>query len=165
MKKVLIYSFLLAISSLSYSSLESSSAEDATMKVTATIIKPLTVQSNGPLDFGRILPGVQNANAFSSFTIKGEENSKVKITFENLPSDGSSFTTPIYNRNNRDYFDVTFNCTTPDEPGKFLNHTNNTITLNGAGENLLRIAATADTRPDQAPGQYVGQIRMRATYE
>ncbi|MHA4990715.1 hypothetical protein [Cetobacterium somerae] len=162
MKKILISSLLL-MSSLSYSSLENSAVESS-MNITATIIKPLTVQSNGPLDFGNILPAT-TSHAYSSFTVKGEENANVKISFENLSSDGASFTVPLYNSNNSDSFNITFNCTAPNSPGNFLNHTNNVVTLTNNGEIALSIAATAQPRRDQTPGQYTGEFTMRATYE
>ncbi|MCQ9627455.1 hypothetical protein [Cetobacterium somerae] len=162
MKKILIFSFLLAATSISYSALENSAVE-STMNITATIIKPLTVQVDGALDFGNILAS-STSHAYSSFTVKGEENAKVKISFDNLSSDGSSFTVPIYS-NNKDFFNITFNCTAKNNPGNLLNHTNNTIILTDGGENTLSIAATAQPRLNQTPGRYTGQITMRATYE
>ena len=162
MKKILIFSFLLATSAISYSALDNSAVE-STMNITATIIKPLTVQADGALDFGNILAS-STSHAYSSFTVKGEENAKVKISFDNLSSDGSSFTVPIYS-NSKDFFNITFNCTTKNSPGNFLNHTNNTILLTDGGESTLSIAATAQPRKDQTPGKYTGQITMRATYE
>ena len=87
-----------------------------------------------------------------------------KISFDNLSSDGSSFTVPIYS-NNKDFFNITFNCTAKNNPGNLLNHTNNTIILTDGGEVMLRIAATAQPRLNQTPGRYTGQITMRATYE
>lgn len=163
MNKFLIFGFLLVTSAVSYSSLKNSAIE-STMLITATIIKPLTVRSNGDLDFGNILPTVSN-HAYSGFTVKGEENTAVKISFGNLISDGASFVVPLYNNNNEDFFDITFNCTTSNSPGKFLNHADNVVALNNSGDIALNIAATAHPKKNQIPGQYKGQITMRATYE
>lgn len=68
MKKILMFSFLLATSTISYSSLQNSTVE-GTLNTTATIITPLTIQADKDLDFGNVLPSAVN-HAFSSFTIK-----------------------------------------------------------------------------------------------
>lgn len=162
MKKILMFSFLLATSTISYSSLQNSTVE-GTMNITATIITPLTIQADKDLDFGNILPSAVN-HAFSSFTIKGEKNARVKISFNDLASNGASFIVPIHN-NKGDYFDITFNCTPSNNPGDLLNHANNLVTLTDNGELILNIAATAQPRKDQTSGKYKGQITLRATYE
>ncbi|WP_281700308.1 hypothetical protein [Cetobacterium somerae] len=162
MKKILIFSFLLAATSISYSALENSAVE-STMNITATIIKPLTVQSNGPLEFGTLLPGVFG-DARSTFTLKGEENSRVKITFENLTSSGATYSTPI-SLESKDSFLVNFNCTPTNDSGRYVTSSDNTRFLDEKGELILNIAASTKPRVDQTPGQYTGQIRMRATYE
>ena len=162
MKKKLIFSFLLATSIISYSSLENSSVE-STMNITATIIKPLTVKSDGPLNFNTLLPGVLGT-ARSSFTITGEENSKVKITFDGLEADGDNFGVPItLNGASEDSFMVYFNCTT--DLKEKVNQENKYINLTSMGNSTMHIAASATPEKDQTPGQYTGQIRMRATYE
>ncbi|MEG0235384.1 MAG: hypothetical protein RR523_02215 [Cetobacterium sp.] len=162
MKKILIFSFLLAATSVTYSSLENSAVE-STMNITATIIKPLTVQSNGPLEFGTLLPGVFG-DARSTFTLKGEENSRVKITFENLTSSGATYSTPI-SLESRDSFVVNFNCTPTNNSGKYITSSDNIIPLDEKGELTLSIAASTTPRLNQTPGKYTGQITMRATYE
>lgn len=162
MKKILIFSFLLIASAISYSSLENSTVE-STMNITATIIKPLTVQSNGPLEFGTLLPGVLGA-ARSSFTIDGEENSRVKITFNGLEAEDDNFGVPItLDGSSNDSFMVYFNCTTDSQ--EKINQGNKYVYLTSMGKSNLHIAASATPDNRQTPGRYTGQITMRATYE
>ncbi|MCQ8213508.1 hypothetical protein NON08_13455 [Cetobacterium somerae] len=162
MKKILICSFLLAISSFSYSSEEGYDAE-ATMNITATIIKPLTVQSNGPLEFGTLLPGTIGTSR-SSFTIDGEKYSKVKITFDGLEPDGDNFEVPLkLDGSSNESFMVYFNCSTNSD--EKVNQENKFINLTSMGKSTLHIAASTTLDADQTPGKYTGQITMRATYE
>lgn len=163
MKKILVFSFLLGIGSLSYSNVSSSGNNEATMDITATIIKPLTVQSNGPLNFGSLLPGVIGT-ARSSFTLSGEENARVKITFDGLEAQEDNFEIPITSTSNSDSsFMVYFNCT--DDSGKKINQGNKFVYLKSNGKLNLHIAASATPETDQAPGNYTGSIKMRAIYE
>ncbi|MGL4865645.1 MAG: hypothetical protein ACRC4T_21320 [Cetobacterium sp.] len=162
MKKILIFSFLLATSAVSYSSLESSSVE-STMNITATIIKPLTVKTNGPLDFKTLLPGVLGS-ARSSFSITGEENTRVKITFDGLEADGDNFGVPItLEGSSNDSFMVYFNCST--DSGEKVNQGNKFVHLTSMGKSTIHVAASATPDDNQAPGRYSGHITMRATYE
>lgn len=161
MKKILIFSFLLTTSAISFSALENSAVE-STMNITATIIKPLTVQAE-PLNFGRLIPGVFG-QARSTFTLKGEKNSRVKITFENLTSNGATYSTPI-SLGSKDNLMVNFNCTPTNNSTRYVTSSDNIIPLDEKGELILNIAASTKPKVDQTPGQYTGQIRMRATYE
>ena len=162
MKKNLIFSFLLAATSVSYSALENSAVE-STMNITATITKPLTVKSNGSLEFGTLLPGVLGA-ARSSFAIDGEENARVKITFDGLEADGDNFGVPItLDGSSNDSFMVYFNCST--DSGEKINQGNKFINLTPMGKSTVHVAASTTPDNRQTPGRYTGQITMRATYE
>lgn len=162
MKKILIFSFLLATSATSFSALENSAVE-STMNITATIIKPLTVKSNGPLDFKTLLPGVLGS-ARSSFTIDGEENARVKITFDGLEASADNFGVPItLEGSSNDSFMVYFNCST--DSGEKVNQGNKFVNLTSMGKSTIHIAASTTPDNNQTPGKYTGQITMRATYE
>ncbi|MEG2437773.1 MAG: hypothetical protein RSB17_06370, partial [Cetobacterium sp.] len=83
MKKYILFLFtLFAITTFANES--SNGNSEANMNVTATIIQPLTVISNGDLNFGKVLPGTPSAGAFSSFSIEGHPNSNVKISFSGI---------------------------------------------------------------------------------
>ncbi|MGL5053925.1 MAG: hypothetical protein ACRC5W_10100 [Cetobacterium sp.] len=166
MKKILIFSFLLGITSLGYSDTGSSSSE-ATMNITATVIKPLTIKSDGPLNFGILVAGNLNT-ARSTFSIEGDKNSSVKISFEGLTSNGATFTTPIYltkNETVKDSLAINFNCTATDNSGIYITTNNNRILLDSNGKSKLNIAASVSTKPNQSAGEYSGQIKMKALYD
>ncbi|WP_298065362.1 DUF4402 domain-containing protein [uncultured Cetobacterium sp.] len=57
----------------------------ATMNVTATVIKPLTIVKTGDMDFGNIIQGT-NTTADSGYTITGEKGQPIIITIDDSVS-------------------------------------------------------------------------------
>lgn len=126
-------------------------ANEATMSITADVIKPITVISNGNLDFGRIIQG-SNAGDSSSFTVKGQEYSNIKISY---PGSNElyerSYSTMLANENG-DTMEVVFN-----DFGDYA--------IDGTGQTTIEISATCSADDQQPLGKYNGFITMRATYE
>ncbi|MGL4947146.1 MAG: hypothetical protein ACRC4X_05730 [Cetobacterium sp.] len=63
--------------------------ESAKMKVTATVIRPLTIAVAQDMDFGTIIQGAK-ADATGTYTLAGEPGAKIDITttFPNALSNG-----------------------------------------------------------------------------
>ena len=55
--------------------------EAATMNVTATVIKPLTIVKTGDMDFGNIIQGT-NTTTDSGYTITGEKGQPIIVTID-----------------------------------------------------------------------------------
>ncbi|MGL4864744.1 hypothetical protein [Cetobacterium sp.] len=163
MKKVLTFSFLFGILAYTSPALEDSSVQGV-MNVTAKVVKPLTVTADSDLDFGDILPGDFRA-AYSSFTLHGEENLNVLVSFEGLESDGNSYYLPLKSKTNGKPLEIAFNCTNNDGGfNGYLSPKNNVVHLSEKGSRTLHIAAS--TKPDSShSGIYSGQIILRALYQ
>ena len=56
--------------------------KSATMNITATVIKPLTIAKTGDMDFGNIIQGT-TATADSGYTITGEKGQPIIVTIDN----------------------------------------------------------------------------------
>lgn len=160
MRKILMLSTLFGVVSLNLLSNEGQSNQ-AIMQINAKVLKPLTVKADKDLEFGDILPGTFN-QAFSSFSLQGESNSKVRITFEGVKSEGDSFRVPLKNGNNT--FTILFNCTQINKPGEWITPGNDVIELSDSGKQILNIAASTDVSRDQAPGIYSGNFTLKARY-
>lgn len=161
MKKNIL--FLFTVFAMTIFANESSSGNsEANMNVTATIIQPLTVISNGDLDFGKMLPGTTNS-AFSSFSIEGHLDSNVKISFSGIDRIGNySYYSDLKSTTTDDTLVLAFNCSPTG--GGYL-PTNPSITLDSNGKYILNVSANVQSRPNQTPAKYTGAIKLRATYE
>ena len=141
----------LIVSSLTFSS-ENSNDEKGTMNITAKVIRPLTVISNGDLKFGKILPE-KYASAHSSYTVKGEPGATIDISF------------PKANKYAPESYTMFLTNDTNDKLSFSFNHLQAPTTFDKTGELKIPIAASITTKKDQARGEYKGSITLRATYQ
>ncbi|MBC2851840.1 DUF4402 domain-containing protein [Cetobacterium sp. 8H] len=162
MKKNILFLFTL-FAMTTFANEISSGNSEANMNVTATVIQPLTVISNGDLNFGKVLPGAPSAGAFSSFSIEGHPDSNVKISFSGINRAGNySYYSDLKSTSTDDTLLLAFNCSPTG--GGYL-PTNPSITLDSSGKYTLNVSANVQSRPDQTPAKYTGTIKLRAIYE
>ncbi|MGL4999847.1 MAG: DUF4402 domain-containing protein [Cetobacterium sp.] len=80
MKKLLmLLSLTLAVSA--FGAPQGNSEQSATMNISATVIKPLTIEKITDMEFGSIIQG-SKANATSGYSIKGEAGQSIAITID-----------------------------------------------------------------------------------
>lgn len=133
-------------------------ANEAVMRITAEVVKPITVISNGDMHFGRIAQG-ESKSEDSSFTIKGHEHTDVNVTFPGTTELNGMYSTSMVNGNG-EKLEVLFNVY--DMANKESNLSE--LKLDGNGRADVRIEATANATDIQAEGTYAGTITMRAIY-
>lgn len=82
MKKLLILLSLTTAMTAFGATPQGNTEEAATMNVTATVIKPLTIVKTGDMDFGNIIQGTNTNTADSSYTITGEKGQPIVVTID-----------------------------------------------------------------------------------
>ncbi|MCQ9628454.1 DUF4402 domain-containing protein [Cetobacterium somerae] len=80
MKKLLIL-LSLTTAMTAFGAPHGNTEEAATMNVTATVIKPLTIVKTGDMDFGNIIQGT-NTTTDSGYTITGEKGQPIIVTID-----------------------------------------------------------------------------------
>ena len=80
MKKLLIL-LSLTTSMTAFGAPHGNTEKAATMNVTATVIKPLTIVKTGDMDFGNIIQGT-NTTTDSGYTITGEKGQPIIVTID-----------------------------------------------------------------------------------
>ncbi|WP_297596064.1 DUF4402 domain-containing protein [uncultured Cetobacterium sp.] len=156
--------FLLFIifSTIAFSNENTTDNSKSIMNISATVIKPLTVSSNGDLNFGTLLPGA-SVPGFSSFSIEGEPNSRVDISFSGVDRVGNySYYSDLKSLTTEDTLLLSFNCS---PVGEGYLSTNPSITLDSTGKYILNVSANIQSLATQTPAKYSGQIKIRAIYE
>lgn len=147
MKKLLILTFL--VSSLCYA--ETSEPSKGSMKITATVIKPLNVTATN-IAFGTIVAGTTVTAEPGIFTIDGEKNTKYVAYIEELGKDKQEGKINLLNGKNKLPVTITSDL-------KFQN------TLDADGKATETIDAVAITKKETVPGLYKGNLTLNVRYE
>lgn len=158
MKKLL---FGLVFLNLFITNFASDKGEVAVMQVSGEILEPLTIRSNGDLDFGNILPGIPILDLKSSFSIKGEKNAKIIIKGSGKYG-SDSYRLDLTNERGSKmpflYYYSINGVINPSEKG---------IPINLGNNGDLNVGITAGVRPDknQDRGVYRGVLTLSARYD
>lgn len=159
-KHILFLSLILSISSFSSANgADKNENSNEKMNITATVIEPLTVVSKGDINFGNILPG-SVTSASSGYTITGEKDAKIEITFPGAhkyleTETENAFSMPLTSTTTTDKLPFAFNTGTV---GK-------NVTLDSNGKTEIYIPTTVSPRDNQTRGIYSGTITLRAVYQ
>ncbi|MBC2850818.1 DUF4402 domain-containing protein [Cetobacterium sp. 8H] len=119
------------------------------MKITATVITPLTVVAQ-PMQFNKIIKGTTTpvtATATANFSITGEQGETVTVTIPNT-------VTLINKANNQNQLAVAISGTTGEPTA--MNLETSTISI--------PVTGTITTNSSTATGEYEGNLTARVTY-
>jgi len=141
-------------------------AQSASISATATVNTPLTVTGVAPLAFGTVFPGlakvVAPADAASGrFTILGQTNAEVSITFPGLPTNLTGpGSLPIGT------YTGEHNNTNATGGTAFVPSAASTLAVLDAatGNRFVFIGATVTPGVAQTAGAYTGTITMNVVY-
>lgn len=137
----------------------------ATMDVKAEVIKPLTVKSNGDINFGgNIIKGTYVVGN-SSFAIEGEKSSQILISFDGAElGENGNYKVKLNSEETPDvllsYFNATAN--TDSANNQYIDR-NPIVTLGNDGKANINIAASMIA--NGAPGNYIGTFKLKALYQ
>ncbi|MGL6024715.1 MAG: hypothetical protein ACRC0F_08870 [Cetobacterium sp.] len=120
--------------------------ESATMNVTATVIRPLTIKATD-MAFGTIIQGTK-ANATGTYTLAGEPGAQVDIT-----ADIPEF---LSNEVTRTGLPISFTG---------LSKQKQALTLDGNGNFVIDITGSVNPTTDTVTGEYKGTIVARVQYQ
>jgi len=148
----------------------SATAQTATGSILAkaNVLKALTVTAGGDLDFGLVVAGVNKTIATSAggagkFTIEGQANQAVNVSFTSLPAtlSGTGPAIPIsytgaYSGTNSAGSGTSFS------PSVGLNISNQA--LSGAGFMYIFLGGTVSPAVGQTPGVYQGTVTIEVGY-
>ncbi|MGL4987746.1 MAG: hypothetical protein ACRCZO_20340 [Cetobacterium sp.] len=121
--------------------------ESATMNVTATVIKPLTIKVTKDMAFGTIIQGTK-ADATGAYAVAGEPGATVDIT-TTLPK-------TLTNATRSAGLDIDF---------EGLSEGKTSLTLNESGNLALNINGSINPTTDTPTGEYSGEIIARVQYQ
>ncbi|HEX9165396.1 MAG TPA: DUF4402 domain-containing protein [Gemmatimonadales bacterium] len=148
----------------------SATAQTATGSILAkaNVLKALTVSAGGDLDFGLVVAGVNktitpSAGGAGKFTIEGQANQAINVSFTALPATltGAGPAIPIsytgvWNGTNDAGTGTSFS------PSVGLNVANQA--LSGAGFMYLFLGGTVSPAAGQTPGLYQGTVTIEVAY-
>lgn len=141
------------------------SEKQASMSVTAEVIKPLTVKSNGDINFGgNIIKGTYVIGN-SSFAIEGEKNSQILISFDGAElGQNGNYEVRLDSKETSDVLLTYFNATanTDSSNNQYIDR-NPIVTLGNDGKANINIAASMTA--NGAPGNYIGTFKLKALYQ
>lgn len=170
MKKLLLLSSILAISTTIFSTGMSSSDD---LKVTAQIIKPLKVTTT-PVDFGIITVGQQNISTEGTsgdgeITVTGEPYSNVKFQLDGLHNAGKTSSSIILKTNdsaNTLSANLTGVNSSSESSTDLAELFDRQYTLNENGSIAFIIHGTIPNVPEgTASGLYTGTFKVTAKYD
>jgi|GEM_PF-3466661 len=115
---------------------------ESNMDVTATVIKPLTVEAT-KMEFGKVIQG-SNAIASSSYKISGEEGELISVE---IPSS------------------VELTSTTGDKMTATIEYRNLPTSIGANGSTIAAVDGHLRVASDQAVGTYSGTLTARVQYQ
>ncbi|MGL5175629.1 MAG: DUF4402 domain-containing protein [Cetobacterium sp.] len=130
-------------------------ADQATMEIKATVVKPLNVSHNGNIDFGTVIQNTTVRAENKLFTVSGTANQKVIFTMNGTPI--NQFTETELSK-------------TGDNTKKMLVwlkdiKLSSADTLDGDGNLTWGFNAEMYIPEKQETGEYSGQLVARVTYQ
>jgi len=140
---------------------------NATMNVTATVFRPITVAADRQLVFGNVFPG-QGAQGMAlaspsagHFSIAGEPSASVSMSWVVSPLSQGANTLPLS-------LSGTYN--TIDNPagwslGAFASSTAATLSGGALGQLFVYVIGTVTPAANQVPGNYTGTVQLTVIYQ
>ena len=142
MKKLLILLSLTTAMTAFGIAPQGNTVEESNMDVTATVIKPLTVEAT-EMEFGRVIQG-NNATASSNYKISGEKGELISVE---IPST------------------VELTSTTGDKMTATIEYQNLPTSIGANGSSIASVDGHLEVSSDQAVGTYTGTLTARVQYQ
>lgn len=164
MKRILLLAAML--SSVVLAQGETSSKNEATMNISARVIKPLTVEKSGDLDFGTLVQG-EFKGARAHFIVTGEPGEQVEVTYDGIQEydENNNFIVPLSNEGNPEgkKLNANFNITISGVTQQTFVPEGRRVTIGETGSAKLSVAGSMTA--NVPPGSYSNSFTLKARYQ
>ena len=155
--KNLFLVFAISFSSISLANNSEIKKSETDMSITATILKPSTIEVVDHMDFGTVYTGTKDNKATGKFRVEHDKTDNVKVSYEGITINGNKGTILLMSKDRRN--------TTPLQVDvKFKKNAKESKKNNGTKEFEIALEGELDIPDNAASGEYIQIVTAKVTY-